>query len=169
MCALAIAMVSRDWLVAVAPSVAAYVQGLCQRRYQEMEAQVVGLYALAGEGGTERFLAPAEHALEREAVGGESPRAPPSALSPAAADSPRAPPPAPARSHFRPLATFPPLQGSGVSAAVPAGYGLGLANLVRRHGRGHEPDRPAGRRHHHRGLSDAQGGSVSGRGAARCL
>ncbi|MDQ2882087.1 MAG: beta-lactamase family protein [Actinomycetota bacterium] len=34
-----------------------------------------------------------------------------------------------ARLHFLPLTTFPPLQGSGVSAAVPAGYGLGLANL----------------------------------------
>ncbi len=34
-----------------------------------------------------------------------------------------------ARLHFLPLTTFPPLQGSGVSAAMPAGYGQGLANL----------------------------------------
>jgi len=84
-------MVYRDWLVAMAPSVAAYVQRLCQRRYQEMGAQIAGLYALAREEGTEHFVALVERALEQEVVGVEYLRTQQPAVSPVALESPRVP------------------------------------------------------------------------------
>lgn len=70
-------MVYRDWLVALGPSVAAYVQRLCQRRYQEMDQQIAGLYALAKGAGTTRLVALVEQALEQDAVGVEYLQRPP--------------------------------------------------------------------------------------------
>ncbi len=82
-------MVYRDWLVALAPSVATYVQRLCQRRYQEMDQQIAGLYGLARGVGTDPFCRLVERALEQDAVGVEHLRARPAAASPAASETPR--------------------------------------------------------------------------------
>ena len=82
-------MVYRDWLIAQAPGVATYVQRLCLRRYQEMDHQILGLYTLAREVGTERFVALVEAALEQEAVGIEYLRAVPRAAAAPAGGTPR--------------------------------------------------------------------------------
>lgn len=82
-------MVYRDWLVALAPSVASYVQRLCQRRYQEMADQIAGLYALAREVGADAFCRLVEQALAHDAIGVEYLRAQPPAGAPAAAESSR--------------------------------------------------------------------------------
>jgi hypothetical protein len=77
-------MVYRDWLVALAPSVASYVQRLCQRRYREMADQIAGLYALAKEVGADAFCRLVEQALAHDTIGVEYLRARPPAAASAA-------------------------------------------------------------------------------------
>lgn len=75
-------MVYRDWLIAQGPAAAAYVQRLCQRRYQDMDQQLAALYALARQLGSEEFLALVARHLEQEAIGVEYLQAPPPAGRP---------------------------------------------------------------------------------------
>ena len=70
-------MVYRDWLVALDPGVATYVQRLCRRRYQERDRQIAGLYALARQVDRPTFCRRVAAALARDAIGVEYLQAPP--------------------------------------------------------------------------------------------
>ncbi len=64
-------MVYRDWLVQLSPIIANYIGVLCRKRYQELDPQIMALYALAQEVGRDEFVAAVELATEQQAVGVE--------------------------------------------------------------------------------------------------
>jgi transposase len=64
-------MVYRDWLVGLSPEVAAYIGRVCHKHYDQMEAQILRLYALATEAGKAEFIAAVELAAEQDAVGAD--------------------------------------------------------------------------------------------------
>jgi transposase len=64
-------MVYRDWLVALAPEVAAYVSEVCRRRYHELAAQMTALYDLAQQVGQPEFSAAVALASEQQVFGAE--------------------------------------------------------------------------------------------------
>jgi hypothetical protein len=64
-------MVYRDWLVARSPEVAAYIARVCHKRYAQLEAQILGLYALAREVGEREFMAAVQLAAEQDAQGAD--------------------------------------------------------------------------------------------------
>lgn len=64
-------MVYRDWLVDLSPAVAAYIGRVCHKYYDQMETQILRLYALATEAGKAEFMAAVELATEQEAVGAD--------------------------------------------------------------------------------------------------
>ena len=62
-------MVYRDWLVGLSPAVASYVAQVCHKYYDQMEAQILRLYALAQAAGTAEFVAAVELAAAQTAIG----------------------------------------------------------------------------------------------------
>lgn len=64
-------MVYRDWLVGLSPEVAAYIGRVCHKYYDQMEAQILRLYALATAAGKAEFVAAVERAAEQEAIGAD--------------------------------------------------------------------------------------------------
>lgn len=62
-------MVYRDWLVGLAPVVADYIARVCHKYYDQMEAQILGFYALAQAAGLAEFIAAVELATEQAAIG----------------------------------------------------------------------------------------------------
>jgi transposase len=62
-------MVYRDWLVGLSPEVATYIAGVCHKYYDQMEAQILRLYALAREVGEAEFIAAVQLAAEQDAIG----------------------------------------------------------------------------------------------------
>lgn len=64
-------VVYRDWLVGLSPAVAAYIGCVCHKYYDQMEAQILRLYALVTAVGQAEFIAAVELAAEREAVGAD--------------------------------------------------------------------------------------------------
>jgi hypothetical protein len=59
----------RDWLVGLSPEVATYIGQICHKHYNQMEAQILRLYALAREVGEAAFVAAVQLAAAREAIG----------------------------------------------------------------------------------------------------
>jgi transposase len=59
----------RDWLVGLSPEVATYISQVCHKYYDQMEAQILRLYALAREVGEVEFVAAVQLAAEQTAVG----------------------------------------------------------------------------------------------------
>jgi hypothetical protein len=87
-------MVYRDWLLALAPAVEAYVTLVCRKRYTEMDGQIAALYQLVQELGAPAFTQAVAQALAQQAIGAEyvralaapgpvAPRPHPAALAPA--------------------------------------------------------------------------------------
>jgi transposase len=64
-------MVYRDWLVALSPDVAAYIGRVCHKYYDQMEEQILRLYALAREVGEVEFVAAVQLAAEQAAIGAD--------------------------------------------------------------------------------------------------
>ena len=64
-------MLYRDWLVALSPDVATYISQVCRKYYDQMEAQILRLYALAQEVGESEFMAAVELAAEQQAIGAD--------------------------------------------------------------------------------------------------
>ena len=61
----------RDWLVALSPDVATYISQVCRKYYDQMEEQILRLYALAKEVGESEFMAAVELAAEQQAIGAD--------------------------------------------------------------------------------------------------
>jgi transposase len=59
----------RDWLVGLSPEVATYIGQVCHKYYDQMEAQILRLYALAREVGEVEFIAAVQLAAEQAAIG----------------------------------------------------------------------------------------------------
>ncbi|MCB9136971.1 MAG: IS21 family transposase [Caldilineaceae bacterium] len=68
-------MLYRDWLVGLSPDVATYVSQVCRKYYDQMDAQILALYALAREVGEAEFMAAVELAAEQQAIGADYLRA----------------------------------------------------------------------------------------------
>lgn len=64
-------VVYRDWLVNLSPTVAVYIGRVCHKYYDQMEAQILRLYAMAAEAGAEAFIAAVEVVAAQEAVGAD--------------------------------------------------------------------------------------------------
>jgi hypothetical protein len=64
-------MVYRDWLVALAPEVAAYVSEVCRRRYHDLATQMTALYDLAQQVGQPEFITAVALASEQQVFGAE--------------------------------------------------------------------------------------------------
>lgn len=64
-------MLYRDWLVALSPDVATYISRVCYKYYDQMDAQILSLYALAREVGEAEFMAAVELAAEQQAIGAD--------------------------------------------------------------------------------------------------
>lgn len=64
-------MVYRDWLVAQAPSIADYVAVICQKRRDEMAAQIIALYELVQQLGIADMRSALEEAAQRQLYGVE--------------------------------------------------------------------------------------------------
>ena len=64
-------MLYRDWLVALSPDVAIYVSQVCHKYYDQMDDQILRLYALAREVGETEFMAAVELAAEQQAIGAD--------------------------------------------------------------------------------------------------
>lgn len=62
-------MLYRDWLVALSPNVATYISQVCRKYYDQMDDQILRLYALAKEVGDAEFAAAVELAAEQQAIG----------------------------------------------------------------------------------------------------
>ncbi len=61
----------RDWLVGLSPAVAAYIGQVCHKHYNQMEAQILRLYALARKVGEVTFVAAVQLAAAQEAIGAD--------------------------------------------------------------------------------------------------
>jgi transposase len=61
----------RDWLVGLSPEVATYIGQVCHKYYEQMEAQILHLYALAREVGEVEFVAAVQLAAEQAAIGAD--------------------------------------------------------------------------------------------------
>jgi len=59
----------RDWLVALSPDVATYISQVCRKYYDQMDDQILRLYALVQEVGESSFMAAVELAAEKQAIG----------------------------------------------------------------------------------------------------
>jgi transposase len=64
-------MLYRDWLVGLSPDAATYVSQVCRKHYDQMDAQILHLYALAREVGEAEFVAAVELAAEQQAIGAD--------------------------------------------------------------------------------------------------
>jgi hypothetical protein len=64
-------MVYRDWLVGLSPAVAIYISQVCRKYYDQMETQILPLYALARKVGEAAFVAAVERASAQAAIGAE--------------------------------------------------------------------------------------------------
>jgi transposase len=64
-------MAYRDWLVQRSALAADYVSRVCEKRYAEMEHQILALYQLAQQAGEDAFQAALELAHEQQMVGAE--------------------------------------------------------------------------------------------------
>jgi transposase len=131
-------MVYRDWLVARGPSVAAYVQRLCQRRYHEMDQQIAALYTLARQLGDEGFARVVTWALAQDAIGVEYLHAAPASPAPPPSSRPALQLLGPAQREVeRELAAYEAYVANGAALLdAPAQHtGLGTALLAQGAGR----------------------------------
>jgi hypothetical protein len=69
------AMVSRDWLCSLSPTVMSYVHEISHKRRKELNQQMIALYDLAQEIGKADFVAALELAAEQQMYGAEYLRA----------------------------------------------------------------------------------------------
>ncbi len=61
-------MLYRDWLVGLSPAVAGYLGQVCHKHYDQMEVQILRLYALAREVSEADFVAAVTLAAEQQAI-----------------------------------------------------------------------------------------------------